>query len=88
MTACLPTPALPDSGACPTPALPDSRRSPRRPGTPATPRRSPDRGTPSEEGDVEGAAEHLRRALAAWENADEDFEPARRARAKLAEPGG
>ncbi len=41
-----------------------------------------------EEGDVEGAAEHLRRALAAWENADEDFEPARRARARLAELGG
>ena len=39
-------------------------------------------------GDVEGAVEHLRSALVAWENADGDFEPAREARAKLAELGG
>lgn len=38
-----------------------------------------------ERGDVAGAAEHLNRAMAAWETADEDYEPARRARAKLAE---
>ena len=30
----------------------------------------------------------MRSALAVWENADEDFEPAREARAKLAELGG
>ena len=35
--------------------------------------------------DLAGAVEHLGRALAAWENADEDYEPARRARAKLEE---
>ena len=34
---------------------------------------------------LDGAVEHLRRALAAWENADEDYEPAWQARAKLAE---
>lgn len=39
-------------------------------------------------GNVEGAVEHLRSALAAWENADETFEPAWEARAKLAELGG
>ncbi len=39
-------------------------------------------------GDTAGAVEHLKRALAAWENADENFEPAREARAKLAELGG
>ena len=39
-------------------------------------------------GETEGAVEHLKRALAAWENADETFEPAREARAKLAELGG
>ncbi len=39
-------------------------------------------------GDVEAAAEHLMSALAVWENADEDFEPARETRAKLAELGG
>ena len=39
-------------------------------------------------GDTAGAVEHLERALAAWENADETFEPAREARAKLAELGG
>lgn len=32
---------------------------------------------------LDGALEHLRTALAAWENADEDYEPARQARAKL-----
>ena len=36
-------------------------------------------------GDVDGAVEHLRSALAVWANADEDFEPARSAREKLAE---
>ena len=35
--------------------------------------------------DVEGAAEHVSNALAAWENADEDYEPARQAQAKLEE---
>ena len=35
-------------------------------------------------GDIEGAVSHLGRALAAWEPADESFEPAREARAKLA----
>ena len=39
-------------------------------------------------GDLEGAVEHLRSALAAWENADEDYGPARAARAKLEELGG
>lgn len=34
-------------------------------------------------GDVEGAAGHVRSALAAWDNADEDYEPATQARAKL-----
>lgn len=38
-------------------------------------------------GDIDAAVEHLGSAIAVWENADEDFEPARRARAKLAEPG-
>ena len=38
--------------------------------------------------DVPGAIEHLQAALRAWENADEVFEPARDARAKLAELGG
>ncbi len=37
------------------------------------------------QGDLDGAVEHLRGALAAWENADEDYEPARQARAKLEE---
>ncbi|WP_420462064.1 tetratricopeptide repeat protein [Candidatus Palauibacter sp.] len=35
-------------------------------------------------GDAPGALEHLRSALAAWENADESFEPAGEARALLA----
>ena len=39
-------------------------------------------------GDIEAAVEHMKSALAVWENADEDFEPAREARAKLAELGG
>ena len=39
-------------------------------------------------GDTAGAVEHLGSALAAWENADESFEPAREAREKLAELGG
>ncbi|WP_419858182.1 tetratricopeptide repeat protein [Candidatus Palauibacter irciniicola] len=39
-------------------------------------------------GDIEGAREHVRSALAAWEPADEGFEPAREARAKLAELSG
>ena len=34
-------------------------------------------------GDMSGAVERLRSALAAWEPADEGFEPARDARAKL-----
>ena len=38
-------------------------------------------------GDAEGAREHLQGALAAWENADESFAPAREARTKLAELG-
>ena len=38
-------------------------------------------------GDTKAAVDHLMSALAIWENADEDFEPARRARAKLAELG-
>ena len=38
-------------------------------------------------GDTEAAVEHLRSALVVWENADEDYEPAREARAKLAELG-
>lgn len=41
-----------------------------------------------ERGDVAGALEHLQSALVAWETADEDYEPARRARAKLAELRG
>ena len=36
-------------------------------------------------GEVGVAVEHLKSALAVWENADEDYEPARLARAKLAE---
>jgi tetratricopeptide (TPR) repeat protein len=36
-----------------------------------------------ERDDLDAAVEHLESALAAWENADEDYEPARRARAKL-----
>ena len=39
-------------------------------------------------GDIEGAVEHLRSALAVWENADRDYEPARAARRKLVELGG
>ena len=39
-------------------------------------------------GDAAAAVEHLRSALAAWEFADEAFEPAREARAKLAALGG
>ena len=39
-------------------------------------------------GDIEGARGHARSALMAWEPADEGFEPARQARAKLAELGG
>ena len=35
-------------------------------------------------GDSEGAREHVRSALTAWEPADTSFEPAREARAKLA----
>ena len=38
-------------------------------------------------GDTEAAVGHLTNALAVWENADEGFEPALRARAKLAELG-
>ena len=38
-------------------------------------------------GDIEAAVEHLRSALVVWENADEDYEPAREARAKLTELG-
>ncbi len=41
-----------------------------------------------EEGDIEGAVEHLRDALEVWATADRDFGPARVARAKLAELGG
>ena len=41
-----------------------------------------------ERGDFAGALEHLERALAAWRTADDDYEPARRARAKLAELQG
>ena len=37
------------------------------------------------QGDVDGAVGHMRSALAVWETADEDFEPAREAREKLAE---
>ena len=36
-------------------------------------------------GDVEAAVEHLMTALDVWENADDDYEPAREARAKVAE---
>lgn len=39
-------------------------------------------------GDAGGAVEHLRSALAAWENADEDYGPAQEARVKLEELGG
>ena len=39
-------------------------------------------------GDTPGAIEHLRTALAAWENADESYEPAQEARSKLAELTG
>ncbi len=39
-------------------------------------------------GDTAGAIEHLQSALAAWENADESYEPAEEARRKLAELGG
>ncbi len=39
-------------------------------------------------GDAAGAVEHLRSALAAWENADEDYGPAQEARAKLEELDG
>ena len=38
--------------------------------------------------DLGAAVEHLRTALAAWETADEDYEPARKARAKLEELSG
>lgn len=41
-----------------------------------------------QQGDVAGAIDHLRAALAAWENADAVFQPARDAREKLAELGG
>ncbi|MYN67150.1 MAG: hypothetical protein F4X11_19300 [Acidobacteria bacterium] len=34
--------------------------------------------------DAAGAVEHLPRALAAWENADAEYEPAREARERLA----
>ena len=40
------------------------------------------------DGDIEGAREHLGHAMAAWESADEAFEPAREARVKLAELQG
>lgn len=39
-------------------------------------------------GDMEGALEHVQSALTAWEPADESFEPAREARAKLADLSG
>ena len=39
-------------------------------------------------GNIEGALAHVRSALAAWEPADASFEPAREARAKLAELAG
>ena len=38
--------------------------------------------------DLGAAVEHLTNALTVWENADEDFEPAQQARAKLAELSG
>ena len=38
-------------------------------------------------GEIGAAVEHLTSALAVWENADEDFAPAQRARTKLAELG-
>lgn len=41
-----------------------------------------------ERDDLGGAVEHLGSALAAWENADEGYEPARQARAKLDELRG
>ncbi|MYA42672.1 MAG: tetratricopeptide repeat protein [Gemmatimonadetes bacterium] len=37
------------------------------------------------QGDLDGAVEHLRSALTTWESADEDYEPARQARAALEE---
>ncbi|MYB04916.1 MAG: tetratricopeptide repeat protein [Gemmatimonadetes bacterium] len=37
------------------------------------------------QGDTRTAVEHLKSALAVWENADEDYEPAQQARAKLSE---
>ena len=37
---------------------------------------------------LDGAVEHLGSALAAWENADDDYEPAQQARAKLEELRG
>jgi len=37
------------------------------------------------QGDTRTAVEHLKSAVAVWEPADEDYEPARRARTKLAE---
>ena len=40
------------------------------------------------QGDLDGAVEHLKSALAAWENAVDDYEPARQARAKLEELRG
>ena len=36
-------------------------------------------------GDIEATVDHLKSALTVWENADADFDPAREARAKLAE---
>ena len=39
-------------------------------------------------GDTPSAIEHLRSALAAWENADEAYQPAREARRKLSELAG
>ena len=41
-----------------------------------------------ERGDIDAAVEHLMGALGVWENADKGFEPARQARAKLAELRG
>ncbi len=38
-------------------------------------------------GDIEAAVDHLTSALAVWETADEDYRPAREARAKMAELG-
>jgi hypothetical protein len=39
----------------------------------------------AEQGDTEAALEHLRAALEVWSEADPAFEPAQRAREKLAE---